>query len=273
MSRLRVLARIEAIKLRRSRSLLVVLGVFALINFLFTMGQVQAAESSGFTLALPDAWNSLLEMPFGLGPIMAGVLMILLLAPEFTAKTARQSVIDGLGKNEFLLGKCLVLAAIVPIIFLIPILIGGGGVLLGPDESSSPLVTSENLTHMAAYATCLLLYASAAMLISVLVRASGPAIGIFAIYWILESIVAGAIRRLWEGSERVLSFLPGATNRTLQQDALHYEAIRQGTNERRAGQGLGPLELPELWVPLAVAGLYIALFVGLSFRFMHRRDL
>ncbi len=272
MSRIGILARIEAVKLRRSRSLLVTLATFVLINGALVIGSLRVARGP-FEFSLPSAWLTILEVSLGLGPLMLGVLVILLLAPEFTWRTARQSVIDGLAKSEFLLGKCLALAAIIPLFFLIPILIGGVGALLGPDASSSPLVRPSDLSYMAAYAMGLLLFASAAMLIAVLVRASGAAIGVLVAYWILESIAVQAIRAIWPRMEGVLRFLPAKNQDDLSAETLHYEAVREEINAGRVEAGQLPLDSPDLWVPLAISTFYIVLFMALSFYRIRTRDL
>jgi hypothetical protein len=60
--------------------------------------------------------RTILGTAAGLGSLFTGVLMILLFAPEFSWRTARQNVIDGLSKERFYAGKVILLARLVLIL-------------------------------------------------------------------------------------------------------------------------------------------------------------
>src|SRR5690606_11850382 len=108
--RIGVLFRTEMIKVRRRPAFWVaVLALLAALALTYGI-RLHASVKHGRTPApLPEAWEGIL---LGTGPLpalLAAVALILLTASEFSWRTARQNVIDGLSKNEWFLAKLLLL--------------------------------------------------------------------------------------------------------------------------------------------------------------------
>ena len=128
--------------------------------------------------------------------------MILLLAPEFSWRTARQNVIDGLSKKRFYTGKIIVLAALVA---LFPCHshrdCGYVGTLFSPSESSWPLVGPVRRQLRVGLRTSrLLLWGSGAFMLAALLRSSGAAMGIMFVYLLVEQLLAQLMTELSEDS-------------------------------------------------------------------------
>jgi ABC-2 type transport system permease protein len=140
----------------------------------------------------PDAWESVLTLGAPVASLFAAVLVTLSVCGEFEWRTSRQNIIDGLSRENWLLGKLL----------LIPIIcIGFYGTQLALGTVWASLNTHPP-HHLFAYPALtyvtsalgvllgMLWYSSAALLISVLVRSSGAAIGLVLIYQVFDNIVA-----------------------------------------------------------------------------------
>ena len=273
MSILRVLARIEWLKIRKSRPFWVTTGVFATFLTLLTGNSVHNAGLGRVSFALPDAWPRILEPPAAVGPFFLGVLMILLVASEFRWKTSRQNVIDGLSRERFYLGKVLVLAWLVVLFLGVVIGIGGGGALASSDPSVWPWIGPEDFNYMLGFGAALLLMGSGAFLIAVLVRASGPGIGVLFIYVMLENMLDELLGRTSNALETAFAFLPAALIEKLANDLLHYPASLARHNEARAQMGMEPITFPELELLLFAAAACSATFLIVAFASLRRRDL
>ncbi len=275
MKILRVLLRIEWLKAVKRRAFWVAVAALAAFTALPAIQMVRNARSdpnAGF--ALPESWPEVLGTAAGIGPLFIGVLMILLVAPEFSWRTARQSVIDGLSKERFYAGKVMLLAGLVLLVMAAMVLIGVGGAMLSPGAGGPGFVRSSDIGYMIGLAVGMLLFGSAGLMLSVHLRSSGAALGILFLYLFVEEGVA----RLMLGTGReslrgVAEFLPFNVVEDLGDDLVHYPEVLNEVNADRAERGLASLEFLDVEF-LAVAALaYSAFFLGLSLLNMRRRDL
>lgn len=275
MKILRVLLRIEWLKAVKRRAFWVAVAALAAFTALPAIQMVRNARSdpnAGF--ALPESWPEVLGTAAGIGPLFIGVLMILLVAPEFSWRTARQSVIDGLSKERFYAGKVMLLAGLVLLVMAAMVLIGVGGAMLSPGAGGPGFVRSSDIGYMIGLALGMLLFGSAGLMLSVHLRSSGAALGILFLYLFVEEGVA----RLMLGTGReslrgVAEFLPFNVVEDLGDDLVHYPEVLNEVNAERAERGLASLEFLDVEF-LAVAALaYSAFFLGLSLLNMRRRDL
>ncbi len=269
-----VLVRIEALKAVKRLGFWVTTGIFFVFNFAFAMGNIRSdIARPGYTYALPGSWPEILQVFANVGPFFLGVTMILLLAPEFSWRTARQNVIDGLSKERFYAGKLMLLLALLVLFAAIPVAVGGTAALLGPSESSSPLVGPADFNYMIAYALGLLVWASGAVMLATLLRASGAAMGIMFVYLLVEQIVAALLSRSSDMVASLLEFLPAALHGTLADPLMHYPQMLAERNAARAEQGIPPLEYPDFGLTIAVALAYSAIFLATAFLTLRRKDL
>ena len=271
---LKVLFRIEALKTAKRAAFLVTTGIFAAFNVIIAINAVRmAARRPNVNFALPDSWPEILQPPANIGPFFLGVTMILLFAPEFSWRTARQNVIDGLSKGRFYTGKIIVLASLLGLFLLLPIVIGSVATLFSPSESGSPLVGPEDFNYMIAYGLGLLLWGSGAFMLSALFRSSGPAMGIMFVYLLVEQMLSQLITQAGESLRSASDFLPFATFTDVIDPRLHYPVRLAQENARRAEQGRAPLEFHDFELLLGAMLAYCAVFLAVAFASMRKRDL
>ena len=275
MKIVRVLLRIERLKAVKRRAFWVVVAAFSVFTVLPVIERIRNAHSnSNAVFALPESWPVILGTPAGIGPLFIGALMILLVAQEFSWRTARQNVIDGLSKERFFTGKVLLLAGLVLLFTATPVLIGVGGTILSPGGGDPGFIRSNDFGYMGGLALGMLLFGSAGLMLSVHLRSAGAALGILFLYLFVEEGVA----RLMLGTGReslrsVAEVLPFNVVEDLGDDLVHYPEVLAEVNAERAEGGLAPLEFLDVEVLAAAALAYSAFFLGLSLLNMRRRDL
>lgn len=263
-----VLWRIETLKAVKRPACWVTLGVFTVFNTIAIL-----SGGSPSPAAFPDAWRGIIEPAINLGPVFLAALMILLFAPEFRWRTARQNVIDGLSKEQFYWGKVLLLVPMTAVFIAIPMVIGVLEVAANPGGGGGAFIEPMDFNYMLGFVVALLLWGTAALLISALVRAAGAGLGLLFLYFICEQIITQLLSSRWSALERMFDFLPAQLFQTITNSALYYPEVLARTNAARAERGQDLLVYPDLWIPLVAAMTYVVLFLGVAYVNMRRRDL
>lgn len=272
-----VLVRNETIKTTRRLAFWVTLlafgGLAAIIN---GENWVTAHRHPDRPFALPEAWHTILG---GVGPLPAifgAVALILLITGEYSWKTARQNVIDGLSKEEFFAGKLMLLPAIgVMFLALLLVLIAGfagAGTDLG--SATGPLVRRSDVVLTGGVALTTLGYTSIAFFAAFLARSSGAAMGLFFLYVaFLEQLVHQLLARAGGVFETVGTFLPRAVFDLMARPAQYDPAAQQAAIERAIDAGRDAPVFYDTGLLVALAIGWIALFLALSYLVYRRRDL
>ena len=117
--------------------------------------------------------------------ILPAMLIIILITNEYTYRTSRQNVIDGWSRSEFISVK-IVMALIFAVVstLLVILTATGFGLLSGSDFSFN------QFSHVGFFFTKALTYNMFAVLIAVLVRKTGFAIGVYFIYLGTENFLS-----------------------------------------------------------------------------------
>lgn len=275
MKALGVLLRIEWLKAVKRRAVWVTVAAFAALTAIPAVERVRSARSDpGASYALPDNWPDILGNAAGLGPLFTGVLMILLFAPEYAWRTARQNVIDGLSKERLYAGKVMLLAGLVLLFMATTVLIGVTGTTLSPGEGGPGFIRSSDFSYMSGLALGMLVFGSAGLTLSVHLRSSGYALGILFLYLFVEEGVARLM--LGAGPEALrgaAEFLPFNVVEDLGDDLAYYPEVLAEVNADRAERGLASFEFLDVGVLATAALAYSAFFLGLALLNMRTRDL
>jgi len=260
-----VLARNEVIKIKRRSAFWVAFWAFTgLMALIFGSMRYQSAHPQRVgqeLFALPGAWREILGGPGVMSAFFAAMVLVLLVASEFTWRTARQNVIDGLSKEEFFAGKLLLLPAIGLLFFGVLVLVGGGFALIG-GHVAGPLVRGIDAEMLAGALLGLFGWGALAFLLAVTIRSSGPAIGAFFLYFLIEQILGQLIARNGPAAAAVARYFPTEVFKALWQPASYLAIPRP-----RQPAGLAPSVL--MWTSAA----YIVAFLLAAFAVYRRRDL
>ena len=117
--------------------------------------------------------------------VLPAMLLIILITNEYTFKTNRQNIIDGWSRNEFIMVKIIIAIIIAVISTLLVVLTATGfGLLSGADFSLN------QFSHVGFFFLKALTYNMFAVLIAVLIKKTGFAIGLYFIYLGTENFLS-----------------------------------------------------------------------------------
>jgi ABC-type transport system involved in multi-copper enzyme maturation permease subunit len=205
------LLKLEWLKIRKYRAFmtLVILGVVSIfgLNYMVysNIGSIKMEQQGGVDLvgmavgtpfAFPEVWQTASFLS-AIMLFMSGVVIILLMSNEYTFRTARQSVIDGVSRRQFIDTKIalLFITALIlsVVVFLTGLILG----LLGTEPFS--LDGAEFLGYFFVRA---LSFMSVAMVIVMLLKRSGVSIGIYLLYLFVVERLVGLIlnKTIWDGA-------------------------------------------------------------------------
>jgi ABC-2 type transport system permease protein len=189
------LLKIEWLKIKnytafKVMTLFFIIGVFALnyIVFIVNKNIVKNVPGAGLVSFSPydfeNTWQST-SYATGFILLLPSLLLLMLFTNEFTFKTHRQNIIDGLSRRQFISVKitmALIFAAVATVLVLISALIFG--------FASGTSFSLHGMLFVGYFFLKALSYNMIAILFSVLVKRTGFAIGIFFIYLGSENIVS-----------------------------------------------------------------------------------
>ena len=275
MKRLGKLLRIEYIKARKRPALWLTLGVFIFFTVVTVLPNLMRALQGGGPgppFALPWIWRGVLQPPINMGPFFLGAAMILLFAPEFGWKTARQNVIDGLAKEHLFFGKLIAFAVLLAVFFLVPIVTGVAVSIISPDPTGT-FARGPEFNHIFGYGLALCLWGSIAFLLAATIRGSGGALGIMFLYFLVENM-ANSLVGFWNAAlESYLGFLPTQLFDTLTRIEFYYPDELARANAARTATGQPLLEFPDNLAVVGAVVAYVGLFMGVAFVTTRKRDL
>jgi ABC-2 type transport system permease protein len=271
------LLNIEWLKVKNYTAFKVVMAFFTagivLVNYLiyiFKKNVVDQADptkilSSTSPWAFPKVWLTT-SYYGGFVLMLPALLMLMLLTNEYTYRTSRQNIIDGLSRKQFIDVK-LVMAALLALLSTIIVILTAVvfGLILGGNFSFDGF---ENVGYFFLKAFT---YNLVAVLIGVLVKRTGFAIALFFIYSVFENGISLGLFALafWLKAKHSIdlgnmgNYLPMNAS-----DGLIYSPLAD--LQKMAAQGF-PSDFTWLVFSLAIA--YLVLFVFWSKRKVRNSDL
>jgi ABC-2 type transport system permease protein len=215
-----------------------------------------------FLYNFPDIWQNLAwaaSLRYFI-KIFLGMIIIILVTNEYSFLTIRNNIINGLSRTDFLLSKvyiCILFSIVATLLIFLT------GTVLGLSYSTTinAHVFFGKMIFLFGYFVEIMTYLFFSMMLAILVRRTGFAIGVLFVYPIFEIIIQQKI------ADSIQPFLPvNAMNHIL----------------RTPNTSLIQFKSPEFNVDLQtglhgqdvmVALLYAALFVGISLWVIRKRDL
>ena len=199
------LLKIEWMKVKNYRTfwVLVVLFVVAVIGINYISFAINrevnnttsaVGLSTGNPFNFPQIWNTMAWMSSWL-LYFPGFVIIFLITNEYSFKTHRQNIIDGLSRKQFVVVKlnvALILAIASTIVVLLTTAFFG--------MASGSTFTVEGMQYIGLYFIAAFVYILFAMLLAFLLRKAALAVGIFFIYGlIIDNVIPGLLRKTFDG--------------------------------------------------------------------------
>lgn len=202
----------EWIKLRRYRTFIVLLAFFLVsifgINYIVYFNFAQnfsgmgaAGDVIGRPFDFPTVWQTVGFLSSFL-LFIPGLVVILLMSNEYTFRTGRQNVIDGMSRSQFIDTKIALIFIIAAVMTLVVALTG----LLFGAAGEAPL-SPDGTKYLGYFFVNSVAYMSVALVIVLLLKRSGVSIGIYFLYmFVVENLIAVIVNHnVWAGAG---NFLP-----------------------------------------------------------------
>ena len=226
-------------------------------NIMIEAGQSAPVPMPEFSLySFPLVWHNLTYLA-GFYKIFLALIVLSFVTNEFTYKTIRQNVMNGMSRIQFLFSKILFVFGL-SLVSAIILFISGSILGMNHTESVSTALFFEKIAFIPAYFLELFTFCSMALLLAFLIQRSGLAIGLLALYYyILEPIFSFII------PEQIASYLPVESMGNLID--IPNSAIMKmvGVNFREF------ISVPDVYICSA----YSLVFIGLTYLIIVKKDL
>lgn len=202
----------KAFKVIASLYFLVLVGVCCSVHFLFLYLESKGADFQGIKPSIipfyqfPDVWQNLAYLGSFL-KIIAAFLVIISVSNEFSYKTFRQNLLDGLSRTEFFLSKQ---SLIFMLSFLHTFIIFICGLFMG--LAYTPAIFRNEMfqqfSFLPAHFMQVYFYLNIAMLLALWLKKAGIAIILLALYSLFIEPILGVILSYQMDSDVVRDLLP-----------------------------------------------------------------
>lgn len=275
------LLEIEYHKLRYSRSAkILVFTYFILITFIaliasieFNLGAINFRVADQGIFNFPYIWhfNSYIA---ALLKLFLAIVIVSMMSNEYSNRTLKQNLIDGLSKKEFIASKFLTVTVFSLIstlfLFIVSLILG-----LSFSDFTEVSIIFSDMEYMIAYFVKLTGFFAFCMFLGILIKRSAFALGFLFIWWILESIVYGVLKwqifRDSQIADNIARFFPLESMSNLIKEpfsrlsAVQTAATQLGS-EFDKDYGIH-------WDQLLIVIFWTAIFVFLSYSLLKKRDL
>ena len=274
------LLQIEFIKLWNNKaskilitSYFVLLTSIALIAAIkFDIGPVKFHLADQGIFNFPYIWhfNTFVTAIFKL---FLAIVIVSMMANEYSNKTIKQNLIDGLSKKEFIASKFLTVISFSLIstifVFVVSMILG----LVYSDYNEISIIFSD-LEFLLAFFIKLVGFFSFCLFLGIFVKRSAFALGFLILWAVLEQIVFGLLGwkvMSWDNAKAVKDFFPleSMTN-------LIKEPFTRLSAVQNIGQQIGEnmsFDYHVYWYEFLIVIFWTVLFVYLSYVLLKKRDL
>jgi len=270
---------IEFYKLKHSRSSKVLsIAYFVILSFIaliasieFNIGDIQVRIADQGIFNFPFIWHFNTWVAATLKFFLA-IVIVSMISNEYSNRTLKQNLIDGLSKKEFILSKFYTVVAfslLSTVFILIMTLILGYSF---SDYTEFSIVTRE-MEFLFAYFLKLVGFFSFCLFLGVLVKRSAFALGFLFVWWIFENITYGILR--WKVSENladsVVQFFPLESMKNL----INLPFQRLSFIETAANQLQADISIDYAvhWYEVVIVSVWIFIFIYTSYALLKKRDL
>jgi ABC-2 type transport system permease protein len=274
------LLQIELIKLWNNRaSKTLIYGYFILLTGIaliaaikFDIGPIKFHLAEQGIFNFPYIWH-FNTFVAALLKIFLAIIIVSMMSNEYTYKTIKQNLIDGLSKKEFIASKFLtvVLFSIVSTVFVAVISLILGSIYSDYTEWG---IVFTDLRFLVAYFIKLVGFFSFCLFIGILVKRSAFALGFLILWQMFEGFTRGMIRwRLFDGetTDAIMGFFPlNAMFNVLKEPFSRLSAVQSVANQ--IGEEIA-LDYGTSLLDMGIVLAWTAIFIWGSYRILKKRDL
>jgi len=197
------------------------------------------------------------------------IVVVSMISNEYSNKTLKQNLIDGLSKKEFILSK---FYTIIFFSLAATLLIGVATFLIGMYYSSytEATIIFREVEFLLAYFVKLLGFFSLCLFFGMLLKRSAFALGFLFVTWILELIIFGLMKWKIEGdiADKVFNFFPIQSMYKLIDQPIQRIVMTKFPEKTDIAY-----DYAVHWHEIAIVLGWTVLFVFLSYRLLKKRDL
>lgn len=254
------LLRTELRKVSPYRTFWIIIAIYVLLLFLIVYASsnvvINGQALGSPTYQFPEIWNRLAYIASFFN-LLLGILVIVLVTDEFSFRTIRQQIIDGLSRFEFIQAKFYVILALAAFSTLYILMVGLYFGLTHSSNTSANAVFGQ-LDHLLYFFLQAVAYMSLALLFAFIIRKSGLAIIAFIAYTkVVEPIIHFSL------ADTIDQYFPMKVTSSLT-PLPGQEMLDQITS--------ATILLSQQWAGLVTLA-YIVLFLGISYAILKLRDL
>ncbi len=274
---------IEFHKFKYSRSSKVLTIIYLVIVALMMLVGMIRIDFNGFSGSFSDL--GIFDFPYvwhvstyftSFLKIFIAIVIVSLTASEYSNRTIKQNLIDGLSKKELILSKfylAFTLALLTTLVVFIASLILG---LIYSDYNEIGIIFSD-LEFMGAFFLGHLVFFCFCLFAGILLKRSAFALGFVAVWWMFEgviNIISYVLDKSYETNiyEYVVHILPlNAMSNLIKQPFTRIDLI--GSSLDQVTQGSVVFDYQVEWLDVISVLLWSTLFIYWSFALLKRRDL
>ncbi|MGB5645701.1 ABC transporter permease [Muriicola sp.] len=274
------LLQIEFIKLWNNRSSKVlIIAYFVLLTSIalvaaikFDIGPIKFHLAEQGIFNFPYIWhfNTFVTAFFKL---FLAIVIVSMMSNEYSNKTIKQNLIDGLSKKEFVLSKFLTVITFALIstifVFVVSMILG----LIYSDYDEFSIIFSD-LEFLLAFFVKLVGFFSFCLFLGVLVKRSAFALGFLILWQVFEGFVRGMIRWKFfdsETTDAIMGFFPlNAMFNLIKEPFSRLNAVQSVANQ--IGETVS-LNYHVHWYEILIVLIWTWIFVYLSYLLLKKRDL
>lgn len=274
------LLHIEFIKLWNNRaSKVLIISYFALLTSIalvaaikFDIGPIQFHLADQGIFNFPYIWhfNTFITAFFKL---FLAIVIVSMMSNEYSNKTIKQNLIDGLSKKEFILSKFLTVISFSLIstvfVFVVSLILG----LLYSDFNELSIILTD-LEFLVAFFIKLMGFFSFCLFLGILVKRSAFALGFLILWQVFEGIARGLIRwKLFDGetTDTVMGFFPLQSMFNLIKEPFSRLGAVQSVADQIGEKFV--LDYQIHWYEILIVLTWTAIFVYSSYALLKKRDL
>lgn len=231
---------------------------------------IRMADQGIFNFPFIWHFNSYVAVYF---KIFLAIIIVSMMANEYTYGTLKQNLIDGLSKKEFITSKVVTIFffafASTAFVYIMTLILG----LRFSSYTELSIIFSDQ-KYIIAYFINLMAFFSFCFFAGILVKRSAFALGFIIIWYLAEGLLYGLLR--WRVFNEVIAdnikqFFPlAAISNLLVNPMERFKAIR---TFRSAAGSVAEVDYTLHWYNIVIVAFWSAFFVYMSYYILKKRDL